>query len=576
VVNIKLIDHVVLIVLLSAIPGAAWSAPTNFYVGGAGASDANSGLTPQTPWATITKLNSYVFPSESVIHQQGTLVGSLFLNGDKYKGNARNTTATTPIIYDGHGHLLRANTGGVNSYTVYLFWVRGFVFRNTVIRGNGMTNNGILISGQASGTVTGNDVGGFALDITNGGTGIYLHNTNGTISVTNNVVHGLDGPGSHDDFGILTNGAVGSVTINRNTVYNIGGFPKGASGYNGNGIEVTNSPKAKHMISQNLVHDIGGNANTCGGPSGILVYDSDSVTVNSNEVYNVRPIKYFAGCDWAGIDLDGGATNSQVIGNYTHNNFGPGLLAYMGNGRRGAWGPSTYKFNISENDAIGGINPTGNVYTGASMDFQNRGATKRRVLAYNNTIIQTNPMPDRNHRPKAISFTDGGPTSDSLIANNIFAFGSANLAFGCLGRANADWAGLWAGIRSGHVFRNNVYYALTANTRQVPTGDGSLCVTTGTLGSWVAMTGETNTMLLNPQVTVVSEFVGPVPVGTLVWNPVTVKTYWLPGPAGYKLAPTSGLLRAGVDPTLFGAPAGDNNFYGSAINPATGYNIGAY
>lgn len=572
--NIRLTNYLVLTILFAGTTGTALSAPTNFYVGGSGASDTNDGRTPRTPWATISKLNIFVFPPESIIHQQGPLIGSLLLNGDR--GNARNATAAKPITYDGHGYLLQATAKGVDSYTVFLSRVPGFVFRNTVVRGSGMTNVGIKVSGQGSGNVTGNDVGGFALDITNGGTGIYVHNTNGTILVSNNVVHGLNGPGSRDDFGILSNGAVGSVTIERNTVYNIGGFPNGVPGYNGNGIEVTNSPTAKHIISQNLIYNIGGNTNTCGGPSGILIYDSDSVTVKNNEIYNVRPIKYTKGCDWAGIDLDSGVTNSQVIGNYTHNNFGPGLLAYMGYGWRKQWGPSTYKFNISENDAIGGISPTGIVHSGASMDFQNRGALTRRVFVYNNTIIQNNPRNNDLNAPMALAFTDGGPESNSLIANNIFAFGPANLAFGCVGSASANWAGLWTGIRSGRVFRNNAYYALSTNARQVPTGKGSLCVTNGTLGSWVAMTGETNTKLLNPQITVVPQFVGPVPAGTLVWNPVTEKTSWLPGPAGYKLAPTSVLLRAGVNPTLFGAPAGDINFYGQAINSATGYNIGAH
>lgn len=568
--NTQLLNRVALAVLVAAMPAVAQAAATNFYVGGAGASDTNNGLTPKTPWATVKKLNSFVFPSGSIIHQQGHLIGSLYLNGDRNIGNARNTTATTPITYDGHGYQLQATTGGSNSYTVYLFWVRGFVFKNTVVRGSGMTNTGILVTGQATGTITGNDVGGFALDITNGGTGIYLHNTNGTISVTKNVVHGLNGPGSRDDFGILSNGAVGSVSISRNTVYNIGGFPNGSPGYNGNGIEVTNSPRAKHVISQNLIHDIGGNTNTCGGPSGILIYDSNDVTINRNEVYNVRPIKYLKGCDWAGIDLDGGVTNSQVIGNYTHNNFGPGLMAYMGKGSRGAWGPGTYKFNVSENDATGGINPTGNVYTGGSLEFQNRGAPSRQVFAYNNTIIQNNPQPERNHRAKAFTFIDGGPTPDSLIANNIFAFGSANLAFGCQGRASTDWATVWAGFKTRGVMKNNVYYALAPQARQVPTGDGSLCVTNGTLAAWTVMTGETNTLLINPR------FAGPMPTGTLTWNPATRKDWWLPGPTGYQLVSGSPVLGVGVNPKLFGATSSDSNFAGQTINAATGYNVGAH
>ena len=75
------------------------------------------------------------------------------------------------------------------------------------------------------------------------------------------------------------------------------------------------------------------------------------MTIAYNEVFNVQPAPvYTAGCDWNGIDLDGGTTNSTVQYNYTHHNAGAGYLGYNGNPSGTTWGLNTYRYNISEND----------------------------------------------------------------------------------------------------------------------------------------------------------------------------------------------------------------------------------
>lgn len=113
----------------------------------------------------------------------------------------------------------------------------------------------------------------------------------------------------------------------------------GADGWNG------------ATIQYNVIHDIGASVMSCGGMSGIEAYTSNNVTVRFNEVYNVQPSPGFTtGCDWDGIDLDGGTSNSVVEYNYTHHNGGPGLLAYDANVGADTWGDNTFRFNISEND----------------------------------------------------------------------------------------------------------------------------------------------------------------------------------------------------------------------------------
>src|SRR5579863_1920548 len=219
-----------LLLLAAVLPITSAHATTyvNYYVGGAGASDANSGISSGSPWATIAKVNSFRFPANSIIHQQASLTGSLVLDGG---GNAINATPANPITYIANQFTLTGSTSGSGSATVTLNNVP-VNFSGAIIRGTGTTNYGIKITGKTSGIVTGNDVGGFALDQTNGGTEILVF-TSGTITVSQNKVHGLAGATSHDDFGILSNGSTGNVTISGNTVYNIGGFASGPGGYSG-------------------------------------------------------------------------------------------------------------------------------------------------------------------------------------------------------------------------------------------------------------------------------------------------------------------------------------------------------
>jgi hypothetical protein len=136
-----------------------------------------------------------------------------------------------------------------------------------------------------------------------------------------------------------------NVLVQGNSIYNLG-MPASATGA---GI-VADGWKTG-TIQRNQIHDIGANTTSCGGVAGIETYNASGVTVAFNEVFNVQPSPaYTAGCDWNGIDLDGGTTNSTVEYNYTHHNAGAGYLAYDKNPSGTTWGPNTYRYNISEND----------------------------------------------------------------------------------------------------------------------------------------------------------------------------------------------------------------------------------
>src|SRR6185369_10600128 len=165
------------------------------------------------------------------------------------------------------------------------------------------------------------------------------------IYVGHNVIHGGNGPNSYDANGINGFGRgknIFNATYEYNHVYDIGGKANGSNGAVGNGI-VTNGV-GSGVVQYNLVHDVGGNTNTCGGPAGIWAYSSDSVIFQYNEVYHVRPTHFTSGCDWNAYDLDGGVTNSIYQYNYSHDNYGGGLLFYLAGT---TWGPNTARYNLS-------------------------------------------------------------------------------------------------------------------------------------------------------------------------------------------------------------------------------------
>jgi hypothetical protein len=146
-----------------------------------------------------------------------------------------------------------------------------------------------------------------------------------SIKVLNSKLHGFNGVTSTDDNGI--NGAgcnynVTNVKYSGNEVWNIGGHANAIGGAAANGILANGVQFAE--LSFNLVHGMGANTTSCGGPAGVWAYQPDSVVIKFNEVYGMQPIppRPPGACDWVAYDLDAGVTNSVVEYNYAHDNAG--------------------------------------------------------------------------------------------------------------------------------------------------------------------------------------------------------------------------------------------------------------
>ena len=61
------------------------------------------------------------------------------------------------------------------------------------------------------------------------------------------------------------------------------------------------------VIQNCVAHDNGQNNTFCGGPVGIWTLESNNITIQHCESYRNHS---GTGCDGAGLDLDGGVTNS--------------------------------------------------------------------------------------------------------------------------------------------------------------------------------------------------------------------------------------------------------------------------
>ena len=397
------------------------------------------------------------------------------------------------------------------------------------------------------------NIGGFHYYPTDYGAEIFITGYPGSglnhVNILNNTLHGLVGPTSPDDNGIAGYGNgknIHNVVYQGNTVYDIGasaggGFP----GSLGNGILANGVDGG--VLQNNVVHDLGANVTTCGGPGGVWAYNSNNITIQFNEAYDIQPVPYVSGCDWTGYDLDGGVTNSTVQYNYSHDNYGPGYLLFAGS----AWGPNTVRYNISENDDRRGTDSSN-----GSIHFYGSGASPAVINVYNNTVWNENPGP-ANVRPTAIALQGSLPTA-GIIANNIFAvtknqFGQAYFTTdNGLGQTTVQ-------------YKNNSYFMINGGT---PTFRNGSIVTS--FATWQAAVpgGDTNATSSDPLLSDGG-------------NGGTCGGYSTVCPSAYTLQNSSLLAGTGVDLTQnpFSLSVGSQDYFGNTIpngGTGTGFNVGAY
>ncbi len=524
----------------------------NYYVSPTG-NDSNSGTSTSTPWQTINKVNTSVFPEGAIVSFEGgqTFAGCLVANTT----NVPNSSALNPFTFQSYGTgmaTIQSNCTGTGSSAITGDTVNGFTVNRLKIANGSQTLNGVLLENQHHASpvstlvVKNSEITGFTpvSGVTGGGAEIFVigYAINGNkgplndVQILNNSLHGAsvtspDGPGVAG-YGYGKN--ITNVLVQGNTVYNLG-MPATnsfgaleADGWNGG------------TIQYNVVHDIGANVTSCGGTSGIEAYTSNNITIRHNEVYNVQPSPSFtAGCDWDAIDLDGGTTNSLVEYNYTHNNFGTGIYAYTVNPSGSTWGPNTYRYNISENDGLQG---------GSNGAFGLAGYPPQNALrVYGNTFINTVSASGNTGDPAACLFFGlwnggGAAATGSMIEDNICYMNDPNSA------NNVEFVRTASNSISGITFQNNLYYT-TSNPEWIWNG-----TTYTTLPSWEGAGVDSGSLFGDPLLN------NPGGGGTCSWTPSAL-TGPQPCPVAYTLRYGSPASGAGVSVSANGG----SDYYGNTI-----------
>jgi len=540
----------------SAVPAEA--ATGTYYVSPNG-NDSNSGLSPTQAWKSIAKVNSFKFPQGSLIYFQGgqTFTGCLVFNST----NVPVSSASTPFRVYSYGTgqaIIKSDCTGNYSAAVTADNVSGFQLNNLKIVNGTTTAAGVLLQNQTSSSptqglvVSNSDISGFATPsgspsafgaqimiigyAVNGNTG-PLNN----VQIRNNKLHGSGvtsgaGPGIYGWGGPVN---ITNVTVTGNHIYNLGMAPKTV----GAALQVGGWDGA--VVEHNLIHDIGANVTSCGGTSGIMTYNANNVRIRYNEVYNVRPYPSFtAGCDWDGIDLDGGTSNSVVEYNYTHDNAGSGLLAYTSTVGSRVWGPNTFRYNISENDDAAKVQ-------GGLVDVV-PNAPKNPLSIYGNTFFTNVDQSSKSSASACFYFgySAGTWAAGSQIKDNICYMANRSSS----GKTGQMYYNPYN--QTGMTLSNNLYYGTnTAGWRWGGT-------TYPDFTAWMAAGLESNSVWGDPL------FTSPGGGNNCTWSPVSG--------AGPQPCPQAYTLKAGspaIDKGVAVSGNGGVDYYGVAIpNPP---NIGA-
>jgi Right handed beta helix region len=384
-------------------------AQTNYYISSKG-NDNNNGLTKQTAWKSLKKVNSQSFkPGDNIlIEANAVFKGTIII--------ASSGTIQQPIIFSSYGKgktiIDAADQDGIKGFNVSNVHVN-----NLIVKGSGVTSNkgngihfysGDTLNNPGNIIIDKCDVSGFhnkgiavgcgEKDNIKGYRNVRITNC----TATENGQAGIASYGSYTSF------------QNRNfyvgycKAYNNRGIPGKTENHSGNGIVMgeVDSLLVEHCEAFENGAD---NSSEAGGPVGIWVWMCRNAIIQHCVSHHNH-----AGLtkDGGGFDIDGGASNCIIQYNYSYNNEGAGYLL----AEYGALFPFTnniIRFNISENDG------RKNNYGGIGIWGADSNYKVTNSYIYNNTIYSDDKNVV-NGTPSAITLM-GPHFRNVIVANNIFA-----------------------------------------------------------------------------------------------------------------------------------------------------------
>ncbi|MFC7677877.1 discoidin domain-containing protein [Paenibacillus sp. GCM10028914] len=331
-----------------------------YYVDSVGGNDANDGLSPETAWKTLTKVNSTTFtPGDSILFKAGGVwSGELWPKGSGASGK--------PIKIDMYGTGSKpAFTGSPTAkQTLYLFNQEYWEISNLDISANysdSFTRRGIYVHAEDYGTVnhlhfrnlvihdvwpniphtnnnTAKDTGGMFFQITGSSTITKFND----VLIENSTIRDLDREGITLTWTSWANrtgetGGAGpwtgstNVVIRNNYLTNIGG--------DGMVLQGVQSP----LIEYNTIDGFNLRNNNVSYNAGMWAYSADDAVFQYNEAFNGKDTR-------DGMAWDADARTNRIIFqyNYSHDNEG-GAMLFISYGTEYSR-DAIYRYNISQND----------------------------------------------------------------------------------------------------------------------------------------------------------------------------------------------------------------------------------
>ncbi len=514
-------------------PPPGQSAGIIYYVSASG-NDTNDGLSPETAWQTIGRVNAGNYqPGDSILFEGGqTFEGALQFTAENAHGTG---SVQSPISISSFGEGRAALSGG----GLTAVDAAGFAIENIVFTGGGEASAaGIAIYNNSPAVLSGLRV----VDVEISGFAYAMLLITGEPPSKIQDIH-LERVSAHDNaagpsfFGYLTqsgtvNGhyGIGSVYIGDSEFFDNTGWGQYNLGY---GVTLMNAENV--TIECNIIHDNGGDnlppGEFANGPSAITIYDGHNVTIQNNEIYRQRRDPD-GPTDNAGIDL--WATDSLVQYNYVHDNEGWGIILAAGDpndpnevfpwpGER-----LTIRYNIFENN--GRALPNSSIPEALGAELFLFGPVKD-FDVYGNTLYSRNafgPPPSGDANQGMISIFAVPPYREpqGLRFRNNILIAEDQVRFVELSTTGEA------------VFVNNAYIGGAA-VRQVKWGNDLY----DTVAAWSEATG---------QAAILADASALCHPGAGDVN-------------GYRLAPDSALIDAGADLLALGIDPGVTDFFGNGV-----------
>lgn len=379
----------------------------DYFVSSAG-DDANSGRSSAQAWKTPARVSSQQFQAgDRILFNAGdTFRGTVVLTGEDSGAVGKPVEINTFGVGPNRAQIVAGKETGVHATDV-----ENLIIKNLVIVGDGPTNNsgyGINVENTATNrmlkgllidSVEVNGFGKHGILVTGNSYG-YEDVTIERCSMLRNRKGGLEVAGKLPWDSKMY--AHKNVTVSQCRAFDNPGDSTYTKNHSGSGLVLYQVDGGR--IEKSAAWN---NGEFCpaegGGPVGIWTCASRRVVIEYCESFGNQT----QGLDGGGFDIDGGSEECVLQYNYSHDNDGPGLMAYTYPYASYQDRSNVVRFNISINDAVESER-YGGLYIRAD------GRKMERLEVYNNTIVT------KGRYAAVVNAAD----VEAILSNNLFVSGS--------------------------------------------------------------------------------------------------------------------------------------------------------